>query len=770
MLKHYLSVEVLERNTRANAKTALLLPANPKQTRAISEPAVYNPLIAISVSRISGLVVSINSLLLHVDAVVELTSMAFPIGVSWLCTLLLWGCICFPPEKGHIVAHGYFFNDGEFRSHAGVLGPQTSNLFHSGPSLNKNQDSVSPRDEMQAMRDQSFVSLQREPVHENNEDASSVTSLSEKMVQRKPDSVPSGPTVQKYEREGSDSQQHPFGLLVKPHTQERTVEGTSFQTIKDFNRFIETMKNSFLMPGNDFGRHFQTARKTMANKMASNAENVKGEPDTGSRFLLTKERAAHDGASENEVWIEPMNTAFEPSKQGANYPMPSENLPIPDPVDSTASLISTNVYDNQDSGPGSALYPHHHLAATEHVSSYYGSYDRGGISGGNPDTFTSAPHERNENVVLSYKLPERIPSGSFFGEDLSFSGHVTVPPVNPLNSPSQDFSDYLSKKSNVTPRTSGKKQPKYKSHKVTPADVLSAPMPPSSNSYGKSLYVGAPRDQLFFPDYLPKHREKTAQSFQAYQPTVGKESKDISYTPTTHLSVSTSSVSSSSDYSSPRSSSSHVGVQTSSPHDSQNQAFHRKQPVRFHPMFSVKPSSSLHGSSRHDCYLGDQTVSIQRPYTLTAKAKDEEKSDLSKLNLVSQGPKQIADRNPLSSFTTSLRRGISLNGGRESVTRAGLLQTIIQPTKAWKHPANMNKEPGNVAYWPLKPLSASKGSASTLSGVFRRNGGNTKKLPPQTGSNMSPPSVNTYVDKSRNSYVLRKVSLSKTRYAPLSAG
>lgn len=671
---------------------------------------------------------------------------------------------------GHIVAHGYFFNDGEFSSHGGVLGPQTSNQFHSGPSLNTNQESVSPRAGMQAMRDQSFVSLQREPVHENNEEASSVTSLSEEMVQRKPDSekdVPSGAPMQKYEREGSDSQQHPFGLLVKLHTQERTVEGTSFQTIKDFNRFIETMKNSFLMPGSEFGRPFQTARETMANKMASN---VKGEPDTGSRFNSTKESAAHDGASENEVWSGPMNTAFEPNKLGANYQMPSENLPIPDPVDSTASLISTNVYDNQDSGPGSAPYPHHHLAATEHVSSYYGSNDRGGISGENTDPFTSAPHERNENVVLSYKLPEQIPSGSFFGEDLSFSGHVTAPPVNPLNGPSQDFSDYLSKKSNVTPRTSGKKQPKYKSHKVTPADPLSAPMPPSSNSYGNSLYVGATRDQLLFPDYLPKHREKPAQSFQAYQPTAGKESKDISYTPTAHLSVSTSSVSSSSDYSSPRSSSSHVGVQTSSPHDSQNQAFHRKQPVRFHPMFSVKPSSSLHGSSRHDGYLGDQTVSIRRPYTLTAKAKDEEKLDFSKLNLVSQEPKLIADRNPLSSFTTPLRRGISLNGGHESVTRAGILQTIIQPTKAWKHPANMNKEPGNVAYWPLKPLSASKGSASTLSGVFWRNGGNTKKLPPQIGSNMSPPSVNTYVDKSRNSYVLRKVSLSKTRYAPLSAG
>ncbi|XP_032379375.1 uncharacterized protein LOC116694053 [Etheostoma spectabile] len=392
--------------------------------------------------------------------------MALPIGVSWLCTLLLWGCICFPPEKGYIVAHGYFFNDGEFGSHSGVLGPQTSNQFHSGPSLNTNQDSDSPRDEMQAFRDQSFDSLQREPVNENNDNTSYVASLSEEMVQSKPDSendVPSAPPVQKYERDGSDS--HPFGFLVKEHTQENIVEGTSFQTIKDFKRFIKTMKNSFLMPGSDFGRHFQTARETMANKMASNAENVKGAPDTGSRSNLAKEGTAHDGASENEVWSESMNTAFKQSKQGANYQMPSENLP--DPVDSTARLISTNVYDNQDSG--SSLYPRHHLAATEHVSSAYGSYDRGGISGENTNSFISAPHEQNENVPLTYKLPGQIPSGSFLGEGLSFSGYVTTPPVNSLNGPSQDFSDYLSKKFNVTPQISEEKQPKYKSHKVTPS-------------------------------------------------------------------------------------------------------------------------------------------------------------------------------------------------------------------------------------------------------------------------------------------------------------
>lgn len=86
--------------------------------------------------------------------------------------------------------------------------------------------------------------------------------------------------------------------------------------------------------------------------------------------------------------------------------------------------------------------------------------------------------------------------------------------------------------------------------------------------------------------------------------------------------------------------------------------------------------------------------------------------------------------------------------------RAGLLHTSRQA----------NFQTRNLAYWPPKPLSASKLSGTTLSGVFQRNGGNTERLPPQTDPHKSPPSVNTYVVKSRNSYVRGKVFLSKTSY------
>lgn len=760
---------------------------------------------------------------------------------------------------GHNLAHGYSVNDDEFSSHAGVLGPQTSSQFQFGASSNTNYDSVSPRDEMDDMRHQSFVSPQREPVrHENNEDAISVASLIEEMGQSKPDSghepdkfseVPSTPSVQKYEHERSDYQQ-PFGLLVKEHAQKKPMEGISFSTIRDFEQFIETMKRSFLMPGSDVSRHFQTARGIMENEMASKAQKIKGEPDMGYGSSFANEASAHE-ASE-KVQSEPLNTMFEQSEEGAKYHMPSESLSVPDPVDSTASLIPTSVYDSQ--GLGSALHPHSHLGAPEHVSSNYGSFDNVGISVEKPDIFTSADVQNEDVQSTSYKLPKRIPSGSFFGEDFSFNGHVTVSPVNPLNSPSQDISYFPSKTSNITPLKSEKniQQPRYTPHskdssagnqkqsggfelpnvqseelgRVTPANVLSAPNPQSLNSYGKSLYVSAPRGQLYIREYLPKHRKMPAPLFQPYQPTFGEESKDIKYTSTVPLPVSSSSVSSSSDNLLPPNSSGHVGVRTSSPHDAQDQAFNRKQLVRSHQVFTVKPSSSLHDSSR--------------PSILTDQAKDE-RSDIPEQTLVSVShkPKQMTDNslipisgglgsshwgvssvvgtdyassltnlaptsasetafsrllgnkvmsrnlgiknvisdrfltgdiraatNPLSSFSLPQRRGMSLNGGYVGATRAGLLQTLMQQTKVRKRPANVNEELGNMAYQSPQWLSASKVSDSTLSGVFWRNDGNTKRLPPETGPRMSTPSVNAYVVKSRNSYVRGKVSISKTHYAP----
>ncbi|XP_029290554.1 uncharacterized protein LOC115010203 [Cottoperca gobio] len=448
--------------------------------------------------------------------VVEFTAMAVQFEISWLCTLLFWGCICFPHQKGYI-AHGYSLNGNEVSYHDGVFDTQMSNQFDS----NTNQDSIRPSDEMQAMRHQSFLSLQREPVNQEcNEEFSSVTSLSEDMAQNKPDSehyVPSAPPVQKYVHDGSGSL-HPFGILLKKHTQAQTSGGTSFQTIQDVKRFIETMKRSFLMPGGDKGRHFQTAKETMANEMASNAQNIKG--------------------------------------------------------------------------------------------------------------------------------------------------------VNPPNSPSQYFSNHLSKPSNIMPLTSENiQQPKYTRYRKPSggfgnlhhiqSEELNRGTPANVLSYTNNFYVDSPRGQHSI-EYLPK--ERPAKSFQAYQPTFNKESKDINYTPTAHLSVSSGYVSASPVYPSPQSSSGHVSVQTSSPHDAQKEAFTRKQPVSLHRLFTVKPSSSLYGSSRHDDYLQGKIVHFSHPSTLSTQAKDE-KPDLFKQHLVSatRGLKQKAGHNLnlISSGFDSTHSGIS---------------------------------------------------------------------------------------------------------------
>lgn len=745
---------------------------------------------------------------------------------------------------GYNIAHGYSLNDDGSSSNADVFGQQTSNQFNSGASLNTNHDSV---------RHQSFVSLQQEPVrHDYNEDASSVTSLSDGMVQsepdleHEPDKFPLVPSVQEHEPQSSGSQQ-PFGLLLND-SQQKAKEGISFPTIKDFKQFIDRMKNSFLMPGSDVRSHFQTAREIMDDS---------GVFDTSYKPGSAKEGTAHYDESEN-VQSETRNALFEQSEQGANYQMPSESQSVAYPVNSTVSMVPKSVYDNQDLGAGSAFYPHPPSAAKEHVSSNYGNFDHGGISEENTYILANAPDVQIEYVQsISYMPPEQTTPGSFFGQDFFNSNRGTASPANPPMSPSQDFSL-------VSPPLTYEKniqEPTYTFHSKdsltayrqkppggfelgkeqeggTLTNFQSAPEPPSFASYGKSIHVRAPSGQHYIPKYLPKHRERPAPSFKPIQPTDGMKSKDINYTSISHLPVSSGSVSSSSANLAPQSRGGHVGVQTSSPHDGKNQAFNRKQPVRSHQVFTVKPSSSLYGSRTHNGYLGDQSVGVTPPSIITEETQErEEPLDPSVQNLVIQSPKQMTDnsiipisggldstqrglssaggvdytslnsltnlapmstsetvfsrlvgnevmsknfgfkniisdrfptvdihraRNALSSIFTPKRGEMPLNGGYVGAmaTRAGLLQTFIQPTKLQRLPANVKKEPWSTVYRPPKPLSAPKVSGSPVSGAVWWNGGNTKRLLPQTQF------AKSYVVKSRNSYTRSKASISKTHYAP----
>lgn len=722
---------------------------------------------------------------------------------------------------GYNIAHGYYLNEN----------PQTSNQFPSGALLNTNSE-----DKTQVVGDQSFVSLQREPVHhETGEDVSSITSLGEKMAQHQPvsgqeDQFLEAPAVQKYGNLSS-GYQHPFGVLVKEHAPKNTVEGISFPTITDFRRFIETMKSSFLTPGSDLSRHFQTARETMKNQFTSGAQNINGE---SSMSNSVKEGSAHDDDSKNEVW----------SETDANYQKPSESLSFLDPVDSTGSVISPSRFDNQDS----SIYSRQNLAATEHVSNNYGRLTNYGEE--NHDILTRAPDVQNENAQSkSYEPPEQNHPGSIYGEYYS-------PPVSPPNSPFQDQSYYSIKKSRIKSLTSDENihQPKYsfqsgvsltgyqqpsagfelgndfqreELHRETESELRSLQKP--LNSYGKSIYVTAPRVQFYIPDNISKHK-RPDQSVHTYQPTVDK---DINSDPSDHLPVSTGPASSSSDLSPQSSSSSHMSVEASSSHDPRHQEFNRK-PIRSN-LFIMKPSSSSHDSSRHDGHLGNQRVDVSRPSTLTAQAEDEEKSDLSKQNLgfAIQEPKQMndyslippspgldstqsaisspfSDDNASFDYPTNLpstsepKKASSRLLGNEVMSKTFEIKNMISdrfphsarklqdlfPTKqkqgitlnagslgstragllhTFAQSTKVQRRPasGNRDFYrPHKPLSTSKLSGSTLNGVFWREGSNTKRLPPQTGPKTSPPFVSAYVTQSRNGYARHKVFLSKTSYTP----
>lgn len=693
------------------------------------------------------------------------------------------------------IAHGLSYNDG-FSSQVGT---QTSNQFDSRESFNKNQDSV--WDEQQPMSHQSFDPPQRKPVYHHEDSNNSI----EELVQSKPHSgqepdeylgVPADSSVPEHK---SSSSQYPFDLLVKK-TQRNTMGGVSFPTINDFKQFIKTMKSSFLTPGSDAKRHFQTAREMIKNEAATRAQNIKAEPDTGNGPNFAEEGAVQDDINENEGWSEPMNAVFEQSKQDAIDQTPSESPSVPDPVD--PSSLSQ----------GSPSYTHPHLTAKELIPVNYRYLDNGSISEENGNIFKNAPEVQFEDIQsTSNKLPEESPSGSFLEKHFSFSGHMPAEPVNPQDRSVQDF-----RYSKIPPATAYDKPYVAFELEDLKKDELGgensdvpAPLSQLLNSYGKSIYVSARKGQFNHSDYLPKHRERPAPTFQPHQPPVGKELQDINRSLTVHLPMD-SSVSSSSNVSL-QNSIGHMDVQLTSPRDSQKHTFTRKQPVRPHPVVNVKLSNSLQG------YLGDQRVNMINPSILTDEDEDEEilglpgqrqvfaiqeseqtsentrapfsvglhstqsgisspnKFDYADFNSLanlapipasktvfsrSVGNQVISEnfgiqnvlfgrfpasdvhgaRNIPDSLFTPQRRGVSLNGGYKGATRTGLLQTFIQPTKAWNRPTNVNKEPRNMAYWT------------------------PQKLFPQTSQSRSAPFGNAYIVKSRNSYVRGKVSVSKIRY------
>lgn len=626
---------------------------------------------------------------------------------------------------GYNIAHG---NDG-FSSHAGVAGPQSSNEFHSGESLNS-------RHGMQASQPQSFESSQSGPVHhENSKDASSATILSEEMVQSKLHSgdrsdqtsvVPSASSMQNtsYKNPGH---QHPFGLLLRD-SQKKTMEDVSFPTIKDFKHFIEIMKSSFLIPGSDLTRHFQTARE-MVEKEA-NAQNAKAEPGKVHGSPAAEGGTVYDNVTEDEVHSEPQKAAlFEQSQESGNYQTSRKSPSVSDPVDS--GLISSSVNDKQDLGQHSPFYTIPQFAAKELDFDMYGNLDNGAFSGEKSVFLTNGPILQTEDEL---------------GEDMQ--------------------SDEIETE--------------------IPAYALSVAKP--LKSYGKSIHVSAPRRRLNISVYLPKPR--AAPSYQLNQPTHGKTSKAANDTLTVYLPLSSNSAFSKSSLL-PNSSRSHVDVQSSRPYDSKNEALDRKQPIGSHYRLNIKPSTKHDGylgdlpsqspvsntqqpSQTPTSFSQDSTQTRtyspvidndatfkSLPYFPPNSAPETAFSRLFGNEVMSRSIRFkniISDRLPtrgihaarhmLGSFLTQQRRGVPLRHDYAGTIHAGLIQNSMQPSNLWSRPISVNERSGNMSY--------------------QTNGGRKKHLFPHTDHHVSTSSA--YTVKSGTDYVRGKVAKSRTHYEPSQLG
>lgn len=614
---------------------------------------------------------------------------------------------------GYNIAHG---NDG-FSSHVGVAGPQSSNEFHSGESLNA-------RHGMQVSQPQSFESSQSGPVHhENSKDESSATILSEEMVQSKlhsgdrSDQTSVVPSIQKtsYKDPGH---QHPFGLLLRD-SQKKTMGDVSFSTIKDFKHFIEIMKSSFLIPGSDLTRHFQTARE-MVEKEA-NAQNAMAEPDKVHGSPAAEGGTVYDNMTEDEVHSEPQKAAlFEQSKESGNYQTSRKSPSVSDPVN--PGLISSSVYDKQNLGQHSPFYTVPQFAAKELDLGIYGSLDNGAFSGEKSVFLTNGPIFQTEDEL---------------GEDMQ--------------------SDEIETE--------------------IPAYALSVAKP--LNSYGKSIHVSTPRRRFNISVYLPKPR--AAPSYQLNQPTNGETSKAANDTLTVHLPLSSNSAFSKSNLL-PKSSRSHVYVQSSRPYDSKDEALDRKQPIGstkhdgyFEDLPSQSPVSNTQQPSQtptsfsqdsaqtrtYSPVIDDDATFKSLPYFPPNSAPETAFSRLFGNEVMSRSIRFkniISDRLPtrgihatrhmLGLFLNQQRRGVPLRHGYVGTIHAGLRQNSMQPSNLWSRPISVNERSGNMAIWT--------------------NGRRKKHLFPHTDQHVSTSSA--YTVKSSTDYVRGKVARSKTHYDPSQLG
>lgn len=620
------------------------------------------------------------------------------------------------------IAHGIPVGN-EVSSHAVVFALHPSDQLYSGRSYNAETDSG-----VGAIKPRNHVYVASSHVqHEDSDDASSGINPGDEI---KPEASP----VQSSKHEKS-TYLHPLPLLVK-QMQKETIEGLSFPTVQYFKQFVESMKNSYLTPGNDLSRYFQTARDVMENEFNSNAQ----DPTADYRPDSSEENSDHD-----EIWNESTNS--EENEHDVHF----RKLSVPD---SAPSAAGSSFGEKQDSD----LTMLAQLTADRPASKGYGSLEAGDLFTG---LETAAGAQNRDTHPVSLRLTEQMPSGSLFGElapaeALIGSAHGAAPDLDPKTSEGMiqesDSEDSLKYENPSGGFLLGGFQKKDLREKI-PADVLYSPK--------ASPHVGHINNGNV-SGHVPKERESLSSS-QTHQSTAGEgESKGL-YRSIVHLPEFGSSASSNTDLS-PRGRWGQAGDQLSSPHHLDYEAFGRRQPLRSQHVerniiFGINELKQMSDDVQAFSAGGSDSAQrwISSPYevdyglhiltklaqpspsdTIFWRKIGQEHSRNSKMkNIISDDP------NMTSSFFTPRKRGMTLKSGFVGPAEAAIPHTSMQDT----------------IYWPPHPIYAFQ---SLKSGAFQRSGARRGHFY-QTGDSLSLP---FYTTKTRSNYFRSKVSLLKTHYAP----
>lgn len=614
------------------------------------------------------------------------------------------------------IAHGYPVST-EGSSHAVGFETQPSDQLYSGGSFNAETDSGAG-----TIEPGNHVSVASSHVqHEDSDDGSSVINPGD---ETQPEDFPVHSS--KHEK---PTYLHPLPLLVK-QTQKETFEGLSFPSVRYFKRFVESMKNSYLTPGNDLSRYFQTAREVMENEFTSNTH----DPTSHHRPDSSKENSDHD-----ETWSESMNS--EENKHDDHFPQ----LSVPNSAPSTAG---SSFDENQDSGLNSLAQ----LAADRP-----GSKGRGSLEAGNL-LQTAAGAQNRETHEVSPRLTEQTPPGLFFGEAAAAAAaqalispaHGAAPDLDPKSSEGMvqesDSEDSFKYENPSAGFQLGGFQNKDLRKKI-PADVLYSPKAsPQVGHTNNGNVLGR----------VPEEPGSLSSSSQTHQSAAGGEDSKGLFRSIVHLPAFGSSASANANLS-PRGRRGQAGDQSSRPHVLEYEAFGRRQPLRTQrgegntisginepkPVSDEVQAFSSGGSdSAHRWisfpYMADLSflTKLAQPSASDTifwrKIGHKENSRNSKMkNIIPDDP------NVPSSFSAPRKRGATRKGGLVGPPEAAVPHTSTQDT----------------IYWPPHPMYAFKHpKRGARRGYFY-----------QTGDGLSLP---FYTTKTRSHYFRSKVSFLKTHYAP----